>query len=276
MSQFQTTSSQSWLSRLGGAFKGVLIGIVLFIIGFPVLWTNEHDAVRNTNALNELTKVTIDVGTPEIKTENEGKPVFMTGPAATAEILTDPDFGISENAIRLEREVEIYQYVEQQHSETKKKLGGGTETVTTYTYSPAWVNAPIDSNSFADPNAKTNYVNVGGMRYQDDDKMAQSVSFGSFKFGPEIISKIGGRQAYRFAQDFQFPPQMKALEARIEGDYVIIPYTTTAQHAATAVGQAVDALAGKADVNAAAQAVGEVAGQAAGQAAAQVVNQVAG
>ncbi|MBR6058243.1 MAG: hypothetical protein IKP58_08765 [Victivallales bacterium] len=119
MSQFQTTSSQSWFSRLGGAFKGVLIGLVLFIIGFPVLWNNEHNAVLNTNALNELTKVTIDVGTPEIKQENEGKPVFMTGPAKTADILSDPDFGISENAVRLEREVEIYQFIEQQKSETK-------------------------------------------------------------------------------------------------------------------------------------------------------------
>ena len=74
MSQYQTTSSQSWFSRLGGAFKGVLIGLIIFIIGFPVLWNNEHDAVRNTNALNELQKVTIDVGKPEIQAENEGKP----------------------------------------------------------------------------------------------------------------------------------------------------------------------------------------------------------
>ncbi|MCR4573152.1 MAG: TMEM43 family protein [Lentisphaeria bacterium] len=285
MSQFQTTSSQSWLSRLGGAFKGVLIGLVLFIIGFPVLWNNEHNAVLNTNALNELTKVTIDVGTPEIKQENEGKPVFMTGPAKTADILSDPDFGISENAVRLEREVEIYQFIEQQKSETKKKMGGGTETVTTYYYERAWVQNPIDSNSFADPNAKGNYRNVGAMKYQDNDLQAQSVSFGAFRFGPEIISKIGGRETYRFAQDFQLPPQMKALGARIEGEYVIIPFTPPAQNAATAIGQAVDALAGKADPNAAGKADPNAAGKAdpnaagkadpnaAGQAVGQVVAQ---
>ena len=271
MSQFQTTSSQSWFSRLGGAFKGVLIGLVLFIIGFPVLWNNEHNAVLNTNALNELTKVTIDVGTPEIKQENEGKPVFMTGPAKTADILSDPDFGISENAVRLEREVEIYQFIEQQKSETKKKMGGGTETVTTYYYERAWVQNPIDSNSFADPNAKGNYRNVGAMKYQDNDLQAQSVSFGAFRFGPEIISKIGGRETYRFAQDFQLPPQMKALGARIEGEYVIIPFTPPAQNAATAIGQAVDALAGKADPNAAGKADPNAAGQAVGQVVAQAV-----
>ena len=255
MSQYQTTSSQSWFSRLGGAFKGVLIGLIIFIIGFPVLWNNEHDAVRNTNALNELQKVTIDVGKPEIQAENEGKPVFMTGPAATQDVLTDPIFGISENAIRLSREVEIYQYVEQQHSETKKKMGGGTETVTTYTYEPAWVQAPIDSNTFENPDARTTCRNVGIMRFQDDELMAANVSFGAFKFGPEIIAKIGGSKGYTLAPDFQLPQQLKVLGARIEGEYVIVPYTAPATTTANAINQAVNAVAGTGDANAAGQAI---------------------
>ncbi len=255
MSQYQTTSSQSWFSRLGGAFKGVLIGLIIFIIGFPVLWNNEHDAVRNTNALNELQKVTVDVGKPEIQAENEGKPVFMTGPAATQDVLTDPIFGISENAIRLSREVEIYQYVEQQHSETKKKMGGGTETVTTYTYEPAWVQAPIDSSTFENPDARTTCRNVGIMRFQDDELMAANVSFGAFKFGPEIIAKIGGSKGYTLAPDFQLPQQLKVLGARIEGEYVIVPYTAPATTTANAIDQAVNAVAGAGDANAAGQAI---------------------
>ena len=261
MSQFQTTTSQSWFSRLGGAIKGIFIGLIIFVIGFPVLWMNEGDAVRNTNALNELTKVTIDVGKPEIKPENEGKPVFMTGPAATQDVLTDSVFGISENAIRLEREVQIYQYVEHEHSETKKKMGGGTETVTTYTYEPAWVDAAIDSNTFADPEARNKCRNVGIMRFQDDELMATNVSFGAFKFGPEIISKIGGRESYKLAPDFQLPPQMKALGARIEGEYVVVPYTAPSTVVANAAEQAVNAVAGNGDANAAGQAVANAAGQ---------------
>ena len=255
MSQYQTTSSQSWLSRIGGAIKGVFIGLILFVIGFPVLWINEGDAVRNTNALNELQKETIDVGTPEIKAENEGKPVFMTGPATTTDILTDPIFGISENAIRLEREVEIYQYVERQHSETKKKMGGGTETVTTYTYEPAWVQAPIDSNTFENPDARTNCRNVGIMRFPNNDLMATNVTFGEFKFGPEIIAKIGGGKAYTLAQDFQLPQQLKVLGARIEGEYVIVPYTAPSTTTANAISQAVNVVAGSGDANAAGQAI---------------------
>ena len=255
MSQFQTTSSQSWFSRIGGAIKGVFIGLLLFVIGFPVLWINEGDAVRNTNALKELQGVTIDVGTPVIKAENEGKPVFMTGPATTQDILTDPVFGISENAIRLVREVEIYQYVEHQHSETKKKMGGGTETVTSYTYEPAWVQTPIDSNTFENPDARTNCRNVGIMRFPNDDLKAANVSFGAFKFGSEIIAKIGGSKTYTFAPDFQLPQPLKVLGARIEGEYVIVPYTAPSTTTANAIGQAVNAVAGNGNANAAGQAV---------------------
>ena len=50
---FSEFSSQSWLSRLGGAIKGVLIGIVLFLISFPLLWWNEGRAVKTAKGLQE-------------------------------------------------------------------------------------------------------------------------------------------------------------------------------------------------------------------------------
>ena len=38
---FTEVTGQSWFSRLTGAITGVLIGIVLFLISFPLLWWNE-------------------------------------------------------------------------------------------------------------------------------------------------------------------------------------------------------------------------------------------
>ncbi len=259
MSQYQTTSSQSWFSRLGGAFKGVLIGLVLFVIGFPVLWINEGDAVRNKNSLIELQNITVNVGKPEIKAENEGKPVFMTGPVATPDILTDSAFGIAENAICLKRLVEIYQYDEFEWSEEKKKMGGGTETVTTYKYTPEWLVTPIDSNGFHDPEAKSKYRNVGIMRFQNIDQTATNVSFGEFKVGPEIMNRIGECEPYHFTPDFQLPQQLKALGARIEDNYIIIPYTSPSTTTANAINQAVNTVAGTGDANAAGQAIANAA-----------------
>ena len=41
-------------------------------------------------------------------------------------------------AAGLNRKVEMYQWVEDSKSETQKTLGGGEETVTTYTYKKEW------------------------------------------------------------------------------------------------------------------------------------------
>ena len=43
---FNEITSESWLSRIGGAIKGVVIGLVLFIAAFPFLFWNEGRAVK--------------------------------------------------------------------------------------------------------------------------------------------------------------------------------------------------------------------------------------
>ena len=81
----------------------------------------------------------------------EGKFVHVTGEAATDEVLEDTDFGVSAIAIRLTRKTEMYQWRENQSSQTRKTLGGGTETVTTYSYEKDWSDRAIDSGRFHDP-----------------------------------------------------------------------------------------------------------------------------
>ena len=46
-------TEESWFSRLGGAFKGILTGIVLFILAIPLLFWNEGRAVRRAAALKQ-------------------------------------------------------------------------------------------------------------------------------------------------------------------------------------------------------------------------------
>ena len=63
-------------------------------------------------------------------------------------IFEDGTFGVSVNAIMLNRNVEVYQWVEEQKSEKVKKLGGSEETITTYTYKKEWKPNLIDSKQF--------------------------------------------------------------------------------------------------------------------------------
>lgn len=47
-------TQQSWFGRLGVSIKGVLVGVVLFLISFGVLWWNEGRAVKTAAGLRQL------------------------------------------------------------------------------------------------------------------------------------------------------------------------------------------------------------------------------
>ena len=57
----------------------------------------------------------ISVAEDKVDTANDGKLVHLTGLATTEDVLEDNDFGISANAIKLKRAVQMYQW-----KETKK------------------------------------------------------------------------------------------------------------------------------------------------------------
>ena len=195
MAYTQTTST-SFGSRLGSAFKGILFGIVLIVAGTILLWWNEGDFVATGDALREAQTVTQELGDiSRVDVSKNGQLVHATGPAETKDILTDPIFGLSINAIRLERTVEFYQWTEQSKSEKKKKLGGGEETVTTYTYSQKWSRSPVSSSSFKDPDAQKNNRNFILANVSDFSAQATNVSFGAYRLPGFMINSIGGAVA---------------------------------------------------------------------------------
>src|ERR1700678_565941 len=111
-------------SRLGKSCLGVVIGIVLFLISFPLLFWNEGRAVHRARTLAEGKAAGVDVSPDKVDEANEGKLVHVSGEATPAEppleTLTDPVFGVSAKALELKRTVEIYQWTETTKTEKKK------------------------------------------------------------------------------------------------------------------------------------------------------------
>ena len=62
----------SWAQRLGSSFKGVLVGLALFIAGFPILFLNEGRAVDTAKRLKEGAGAVVDVPADKIDAANEG------------------------------------------------------------------------------------------------------------------------------------------------------------------------------------------------------------
>ncbi|MDO5554515.1 MAG: TMEM43 family protein [Planctomycetia bacterium] len=193
---YTETVRESYFSRIGDAFKGVLVGIILIVAGIVLLFWNEGRTVKRYKALKEANTAVISVDSTVVDPANEGKLIHLTGPAKTNEILTDADFNVATNAIRLQRNVEMYQWQENSDSETKKKLGGGTETVTTYTYTKTWFPALIDSSLFKE----SGHENPKNMPYQSLELQAKEVTLGAFRLSDSQIQAAGPEQAFRVGE----------------------------------------------------------------------------
>ncbi len=184
----QTTTRTSYGSRIVSSLKGILVGIVLFIVGIPVLWLNEGRAVKTHKALKEGAQNVVSVEAATVDSANEGKLVHISGKAVTDDVLQDEQFGVSFNGIRLARNVEMFQWEEQTSTEKKKKLGGSEEEVTTYSYAKTWSSAAIDSSGFQE----AGHDNPAALPFESAETEASHVTVGAFTLTSSQISRIGG------------------------------------------------------------------------------------
>jgi hypothetical protein len=210
-------TTRSWGSRLGNSIKGILVGLVLFIGSFILLSWNERNAVRQYKTLNEVRIAAVEIQATDVPSASDGKLVHVSGVTQTPDTLEDPEFGIRvTDSIHLDRQVEMYQWEESSRSETRTRVGGGQETVTTYSYDTRWSERLIDSSRFYEQNPARR--NPGRMPYSSLSVSASNVGLGNFVLATEIISQIRGRQDLPlWEQDLRLP-----ANARLHGEHIYV------------------------------------------------------
>lgn len=192
------TRTTGYGTRVKNSFGGIWTGFLMFIAGTCILWWNEGRAVKTAQAIEEGREVTEELSDiSKINPSNDGKLVHATGEAKSNEQLTDGDFGFTVNAIKLERDIEYYQYVEESSSTSEDKLGGKEVTTTTYTCAPKWTSKPVESANFH-YNDKEDYRKM----YKNTVILAQplesvkqtvkNVSFGAYQLSDDQINMISG------------------------------------------------------------------------------------
>lgn len=191
MDKYTEINRTSGLNNIGNSFKGILFGIILILGSIYLLWTNEGRAVHVAQALEEGSGNVKSISSEKIDAANEGKLVHTTALATTKDTLKDSDFDIKANALKLIREVEIYQWVEKTDSKSTNKLGGGTETTTEYTYVKEWTNSAIKSDKYK---VLEGHVNVAPYSYSDETKISTNVNFGAFELNEELVQMISGAE----------------------------------------------------------------------------------
>jgi len=183
---FKQVTGKSWFARLWESIKSMVLGVLMFLAAFVVLFWNEGRAVVTAKSLAEGAKVVLSVDAGKIIPQNENKLVHFTGMAATADVLRDPLFPVSAPALKLQRSVEMYQWVEDKKSETHKKLGGGEETTTTYTYNKKWSESWNDASRFNQPAGHNNPPKA----VDSNTQTAPKVTVGAFELSPGLVGQI--------------------------------------------------------------------------------------
>jgi hypothetical protein len=191
MDRFTETTYTSYGQNIGNSFKGILLGFLFLIASIVLLWWNEGRSVDQANALEEMqTKITTlhsAVYDPSV----DGKAVLVQGEVKPRDVVMDTQFEVKTDGLVLQRKVEMYQWKESSHSESKEKLGGGTETVTTYEYHKTWSASPISSGSFRHRAGHENPpMNYHSATFSTEAKM------GDFYLDKGMVDRIPANYAY--------------------------------------------------------------------------------
>jgi len=184
-------SHVSWFERVKGALIGVLIGLLLIPLAIILLAWNEGRAIHTARSLAEGSRLVISVPVEQVAVANEGKLIHVAGPVRVVAELRDAEFGLRlPGAVKLRRQVEMFQWVEDQRSETQSKFGGGQETVTTYSYAQRWSSTAIDSSRFRDLRGHDNPP----MRHRAQEETARSATMGAFILSAGVLQELNAFQ----------------------------------------------------------------------------------
>ena len=183
---FTETTHKSWFERIMESLKAILFGFVFVIGACSLMFWNEGNSAKESAALSEGAGLVTAVSTERVESGNEGKLVHIAGETKAANPARDADLGVAGNGLKLSRKVEMYQWKEERKSEKRQKLGGGEETVTTYSYQRVWSDQPINSSSFRD---SANRRNPAMPNLRSRSYAAEGVTLGGFRLDERILTR---------------------------------------------------------------------------------------
>ena len=211
--KFVETTTKSWGSRIVGSFMGIIVGIILFLGAFPLIFWNEGHSVNRIKTLNEGRSAVVALSSDVIDPAHNGALIHLSGKATTTDTVADSLFGVQETALKLKRTVEMYQWKESSQSKTEKNLGGSETTETTYTYDKTWSGDAIDSSSFK---KQDGHQNPSSMPYKSETFAASNVTVGAFKLSDPFISQINSYEDYPLSQQ-----NSDAMDPSVKADYAL-------------------------------------------------------
>lgn len=151
--QFREVTTTGYGGRIVNSIKGVVIGLILFVVSFGLLYWNEGRV-----DLSNIAKTATEISSATISADStlSGKLISTTGIVNSDQIIGDNLFLKPGRFIAAERRVEMYAWVEKSESHKRTNIGGSETTETTYNYLREWTERPESSSNFKYPEGRGN------------------------------------------------------------------------------------------------------------------------
>ncbi|XP_027134949.1 transmembrane protein 43 [Larimichthys crocea] len=184
-------SNPGFLERLGETAGGTVVGIGLFFLSFYVLFTNEGRALQTAYSLDEGLSQVVSLGlNPSLELQNNNRLIHLSAKLRTSQPLHDPNYRVVVQAVKLKRQVEMYQWVEYRESKDYQE-NGETKTETTYTYNTEWKSELINSRNF---DKEIGHQNPSAMAVESVTVVAPEVGAGPFILTKGLVEQINNFQ----------------------------------------------------------------------------------
>ncbi|MEA1915768.1 MAG: TMEM43 family protein [Campylobacterota bacterium] len=191
MDTITQTTRTSYGKNIGNSFKGVAVGFALIIASITLLWWNEGRSVDQATALQEMQSNIVTLANTKYDAQHEGKAVLLQGEVKPLSEVVDPEFGVRSDGLVLRKTVQMYQWKENKTTHTEEKVGGSTQTTTTYDYVKEWSSTAINSSTFQDSVGHQN-----PMMNHKSETYATDAQLGEYYLDKNMIRRIGASQSY--------------------------------------------------------------------------------
>lgn len=122
-----------------------------------------------------------------IRPEYDGRLVYISGPLLIDEPLTEPEYGIAIQAVKLKRRVQMYQWVEERSLTNYADTDAEQRQTNDYYYVTEWRDKLVNSNSFY---IRHGHHNPTEMPLKSQIYVSPFVRVGSLSLGAEVKNKF--------------------------------------------------------------------------------------
>ncbi|XP_047035160.1 transmembrane protein 43 homolog [Helicoverpa zea] len=175
--QFKQTWITSFLSLI------LFCGVTYFL-----LWA-ENQTIQSNLMLEELVSAaeSIDVHTGDEAARYEGRVVHIVGPLRILEPISEPDYNIQVQAVKLRKRVQMYQWIEETTEQENFLSEPADESRKTYWYHKDWRDYVVESSLFY---IRPGHHNPPSMPMFSETHIAENVKIGWLYLGMDAKRKV--------------------------------------------------------------------------------------